>query len=56
MDFSLPVWSYNMLAIVLSHPLIAEILFRVHGLGSDGTSVVFMWVPNHVGLTGLFVA
>jgi len=36
----------------LSHPLIAEILCRVHGLISDGTSVVFMWVPSHVGLAG----
>jgi len=29
-----------------------EILCRVHGLLSDGTSVVFMWVPGHVGLAG----
>jgi len=36
----------------LSHPLIAEILYRVHGLISDGSSVVFMWVPGLVGLAG----
>jgi len=36
----------------LSHPLIAEILCRVHGLISDGTSVVFMLVPSHAGLAG----
>jgi len=30
----------------LSHPLIAEILCHVH------SSVVFMWVPGHVGLAG----
>jgi len=34
----------------LSHPLIAEILYRVHGLIPYGSSVVFMWVPSHVGL------
>jgi len=33
-------------------PLIAKILFRVHGLISDGSSVDFMWVPDHVGLAG----
>jgi len=32
----------------LLHPLIAEILCRVHGLISDVSSVVFMWVPGHV--------
>jgi len=36
----------------LSHPLISEILCRVHCLISDGSSVVFMWVPGHVGLAG----
>jgi len=36
----------------LSHPLIAGILCRVHGLISDGSSVVFMWVAGHVGLAG----
>jgi len=36
----------------LSHPLIAEILSRVHGLLSLGIKVVFMWVPSHVGLAG----
>jgi len=35
-----------------SHPLIAVILCRVHGLISDGSSVVFMWIPGHVGLAG----
>jgi len=34
----------------LSQPLIAEILCRVHRLISYGYSVVFMWVPSHVGL------
>jgi len=33
-------------------PLIAEILCCVHGLISDDSSVVFMWVPGHVGLAG----
>jgi len=36
----------------LSLPLIAEILCRVHGLISVGSSVVFMWVSGHVGLAG----
>jgi len=36
----------------LSHPRIADILWRVHGLISDSSSVVFMWVPGHVGLGG----
>jgi len=40
----------------LSHPLIAEILCRVHYLISDGSSVVFVWVPGHVGLAGNSVA
>jgi kelch-like protein 2/3 len=40
----------------LSHPLITEILCRVHGLLSSGTDVVFMWVPSHVGLAGNSVA
>jgi len=35
-----------------SRPLIAEILCRVHGIISDGTSIVFMWVPSHVGQAG----
>jgi len=30
----------------------AETLCRVHGLISDGSSDVFIWVPGHVGLTG----
>jgi len=33
-----------------------EILYRVHGLLSDGTSVVIMWVASHVGLSGNFAA
>jgi len=28
----------------------------VHGLISHGASVVFMWVPSHVGLAGKSVA
>jgi len=36
----------------LLHPLIAEIIFRVHGLLSGGTIVAFMWVPSHNGLAG----
>ena len=36
----------------LSHPLIADILCRVHILSSRGTQVAFMWVPSHVGLAG----
>jgi len=35
-----------------SHPLVAEFLCRVHGLISDGSSVVYMWVPGHIGLAG----
>jgi len=34
----------------LPHPLIAEIFCRVHGLISDSSSVVFMWVVGHVEL------
>jgi len=33
----------------LLHPLIAEVLCRVLGLISDGSSVVCMGVPGHVG-------
>jgi len=40
----------------LSHPLIAEILCRVHGLISDGSSVVFMWAPGYVGMASNTVA
>ena len=36
----------------LSHPLIADILCRVHILLSRGTQVAFMWVPSHAGLAG----
>ena len=36
----------------LSHPLIADILCRVHVLLSRGAQVAFMWVPSHVGLAG----
>ena len=36
----------------LSHPLIADILCRVHVLLSRGAKVAFMWVPSHVGLAG----
>lgn len=36
----------------MSHPLIADILCRVHTLISHGTQVAFMWVPSHVGLAG----
>jgi len=34
----------------LSRTFISEILCLVHDLLSGGTSVVFMWVPSHVGL------
>jgi len=36
----------------LSHPLIAQILYRVHGILSGVISVVFKWIHSHVGLTG----
>ena len=36
----------------LSHPLIADILCRVHVLLSRGTQVAFMWVSSNVGLAG----
>ena len=36
----------------LSHPLIAEILCYVHEILSCGHTIVFMWVPSHMGLTG----
>ena len=36
----------------LSHPLIADILCRVHVLLSRGAQVSFMWVPSRVGLAG----
>ena len=36
----------------LSHPLIADILCRVHILLSRGTQVAFMWMPSHVELAG----
>jgi len=32
--------------------LIADILCFAHGLISHGSSVVFMWVPGHIGLAG----
>jgi len=34
----------------LFHPPIAEILYRVHGIISDGINVVFIWFASHVGL------
>jgi len=36
-------WLHSLQNWDLSHPLIAEIVCRVHGLISDGTSVVFVW-------------
>ena len=36
----------------LAHPLIAEILCRVHEFVICGFSIVFIWVPSHVGLAG----
>ena len=36
----------------LSHPLIADILCRVHVLLERGAKVAFMWVPSHVRLAG----
>jgi len=36
----------------LTHPLIADILCRVHTSLARGTKVAFMWVPSHVGLAG----
>ena len=36
----------------LTHPLIAEILCRVHEFVIRGFSIVFIWVPSHVGLAG----
>jgi len=38
--------------IETSHIVSLEIFYHVHGLLSGGTSVVFMWVPSHVGLAG----
>jgi len=35
-----------------SHPLTAEILCRLHCLISDGSSVIFVCIPSHVGLAG----
>jgi ribonuclease HI len=35
-----------------TNPLIMEILMRVHFLLSGGHSIVFMWLPSHVGLAG----
>ena len=36
----------------MAHPLIAEILCRVHEFVIRGFSIVFIWVPSHVGLAG----
>jgi ribonuclease HI len=36
----------------LSHPLIADILCRVHVLLSRDAQVAFKWVSSHVGLAG----
>ena len=35
-----------------THPLIMEILCRVHEFVIRGFSIVFIWVPSHVGLAG----
>jgi len=46
------VWSLSCVQSLqnwdLSHPLIAEILCRVHGSLNGGASAVFMWVPSRV--------
>jgi len=34
----------------------SRLLCHVHGIISDGSSVVFMWVPGHVGLAGNLAA
>jgi kelch-like protein 2/3 len=36
----------------LNHPLILEILNRLHQIISLGKHVVFVWLPSHVGLAG----
>ena len=36
----------------MSHPLISEILCRVHELKERGFQLIFIWVPSHVGLAG----
>ncbi len=36
----------------LTHPLIADILCRVHTSLARGTKVAFMWVPSRIGLAG----
>jgi len=36
----------------LNHPLVLEIVVRVHQLLSDGKQLVFIWLPSHVGIAG----
>ena len=41
----------------MSHPLIAEVLcFKHGGMLLAGATLVFMWVPSHVGLAGNLAA
>ena len=36
----------------MSHPLMAEVLCYIHKLLHAGATIVFIWVPSHVGLAG----
>ena len=36
----------------MSRPLIAEVLCCIHKMLLAGATLVFMWVPSHVGLAG----
>jgi ribonuclease HI len=36
----------------LNHPLILDIVVRIHHLISAGKRIIFLWIPSHVGIAG----
>ena len=37
---------------MLNHPIILDIVLRIHQLLSDGKRFIFLWVPSHIGIAG----
>ena len=35
-----------------SHPVVQEILIKLHHLIASGSSITFMWIPSHIGIKG----
>jgi ribonuclease HI len=36
----------------LNHPLILDIVVRIHHLISTGKRIIFLWIPSHIGIAG----